>query len=81
MPLPPRAQRAGRGDAAELADIGHDEVQELRVAQRLGIDALAIEIGEAGAVDRHDVEDPARGRIADDVHAEMAVDDRAARSS
>ncbi len=67
---------AERQATAEFADVGHHQVEQLRVAQLLDVDALLAEILEQHALDQHLVE-RARADRRGDIDADVAVGDRA----
>ena len=67
-----------RRAAAELADIGHGDPGDQGIGQSLGVDALLDQVRERGAGNQHVVEVETVGRFLGDVHADVAVADRAA---
>ena len=73
---------AAERSVAPLADIVHRDVGDVRVRQRLGVDALHQQVAEVGAVEGHAIGQPV-ARLPDcrglaEEHADQAVRDRAA---
>ncbi len=63
--------------AAELADVDHRQVEELRVVQLLDVDSLLAEVLEQHALDQHPVERTGAD-AGSDVHADVGIGDRTA---
>ena len=82
MPLPNFAGAAAERGVAELADIVHRDVGDVRVRQRLGVDALHQEVAEAGPVEGDAVGEAVAGKAGrgglGKEDTDQAVRDRAA---